>query len=292
MMSALTEIGQLLTMREQEENSTFKTYFKELSIQINLDGLSFCIFNPIENCVEAIYNFPINFSKKTKKDIEAEIYSILQSEEDLRQDFTNIKVLHNTPIFTFIPQPLFADRKSAIEYLKYSTECSALDYTFVEIDRITAIDTINVYVPDLFINNLLIEYYGAFDFQHFATSLLRMLLRHYASHAYEIMYVYSEQNSFYFVVFRDKKLYYFNRFDFETDEDFLYYILFSIEQLNIDSEKVPLYITGDVFLNAQVYARIKKYIKFIFLVQYRKNYYAKGMNEDLIRKNFVLTQTF
>ena len=292
MMSALTEIGQLLTMREQEENSTFKTYFKELSIQINLDGLSFCIFNPIENCVEAIYNFPINFSKKTKKDIEAEIYSILQSEEDLRQDFTNIKVLHNTPIFTFVPQPLFADRKSAIEYLKYSTECSALDYTFVEIDRITAIDTINVYVPDLFINNLLIEYYGAFDFQHFATSLLRMLLRHYASHAYEIMYVYSEQNSFYFVVFRDKKLYYFNRFDFETDEDFLYYILFSIEQLNIDSEKVPLYITGDVFLNAQVYARIKKYIKFIFLVQYRKNYYAKGMNEDLIRKNFVLTQTF
>ena len=289
MMSALTEIGQLLTMREQEENSIFKTYFKELSIQINLDGLSFCIFNPIENCVEAIYNFPINFSKKTKKDIEAEIYSILQSEEDLRQDFTNIKVLHNTPIFTFIPQPLFADRKSAIEYLKYSTECSALDYTFVEIDRITAIDTINVYVPDLFINNLLIEYYGAFDFQHFATSLLRMLLRHYASHAYEIMYVYSEQNSFYFVVFRDKKLYYFNRFDFETDEDFLYYILFSIEQLNIDSEKVPLYITGDVFLNAQVYARIKKYIKFIFLVQYRKNYYAKGMNEDLIRKNFVLT---
>lgn len=286
------EIGQHLTMQKLQENNSFNTYFKELSIQINLDGLSFCIFNPIENCVESIYNFSINFSKKTKKDIETEIYAILESEEGLRQDFANIKVLHNTPIFAFVPQDLFLDKKNAIEYLKYSTDTSALDYTFVDIDRIVPVGTVNIYVPDIFINNLLVEYYGAFDYQHFATSLLRMLLRHYASHAYEIMYVYAEQNSFYFVVFRQKKMYYFNRFDFETEEDFLYYILFSIEQLNIDAEIVPLYITGDLLIDNQLFTRIKKYIKNIYLIQYRKNYYAEGMDEDLIRKNFVLTQTF
>lgn len=108
------EIGQHLTMQKLQENNSFNTYFKELSIQINLDGLSFCIFNPIENCVESIYNFSINFSKKTKKDIETEIYGILESEEGLRQDFANIKVLHNTPIFAFVPQDLFLDKKNAI----------------------------------------------------------------------------------------------------------------------------------------------------------------------------------
>ena len=52
-----------------QSNNQFKTYFKELSIQINLDGLSFCVFNPVLLCVEAIYNFPINFSYKSKEDI-------------------------------------------------------------------------------------------------------------------------------------------------------------------------------------------------------------------------------
>ncbi|MDO5104555.1 DUF3822 family protein [Capnocytophaga sp.] len=286
------ETGLRHTMQKQQENSIFKTYFKELSIQINLDGLSFCIFNPVLNYVEAIYNFPINFNYKTKQDIEQEIYAVLESEEDLRQDFNNIKVYHNTPIFTFIPQALFNGKKNAIEYLKYSIDVSALKENFVEYDRIVPIDTVNVYIPDILINNILIEYYGAFEYQHFSSSLLRMLLRHYASHAYEIMYVYAEQNSFYFVMFRDKKLYYFNRFEYQTFDDLLYYILFTIEQLNINPERVPLYFIGDMNINVLICERIQRYIKYIYLMKYNKSYFSEGMDEGLIHQNFVLTQSF
>ncbi|WP_255321173.1 DUF3822 family protein [Capnocytophaga stomatis] len=280
------------TMQRQQENSIFRTYFKELSIQINLDGLSFCVFNPVLNYVESIYNFPINFNYKNRQEIEREIHTILDSEEDLRQDFNNIKVFHNTPIFTFIPQALFMGKKEAIEYLKYSIDVSSLKENFVEYDRIIPIETVNVFVPDIFINNILIEYYGTFEYQHFASSLLRMLLKHYASHAYEIMYVYAEQSSFYFVVFRDKKLYYFNRFEYQTMDDFLYFILFSVEQLNINTERVPLYFIGDMNINSLMSDRIKKYIKYIYLMKHNKNYYSEGMDEGLIHKNFVLTQSF
>ena len=140
--------------------------------------------------------------------------------------------------------------------------------------------------------SILIGYYGAFEYQHFTSSLLRMLLKHYASHAYEIMYVYVEQTSFYFVVFRDKKLYYFNRFDYQTIDDFMYYILFSIEQLNINSERVPLYFIGDVKINKAISERMQRYIKYIYLMKYNKSYYSEGMDEDLIHQNFVLTQSF
>lgn len=286
------ETGLRPMMQKQQENSTFKTYFKELSIQINLDGLSFCIFNPVLNYVEAIYTFPINFNYKSRQDIEKEIYAVLESEEDLRQDFNNIKVYHNTPIFTFIPQALFNGKQNAIEYLKYSIDISSLRENFVEYDRIVPIDTVNVYIPDIFINNILIEYYGAFEYQHFASSLLRMLLKHYASHAYEIMYVYAEQNAFYFIMFRDKKLYYFNRFEYQTIDDLLYYILFSIEQLGINPERVPLYFIGDMGINAIVCERIQRYIKHIYLMKYNKHYYSEGMDEDIIHRNFVLTQSF
>jgi hypothetical protein len=107
-----------------------------------------------------------------------------------------------------------------------------------------------------------------------------------------VMYIYAEVGSFYFVVFRGKKLYYFNRFSYETIEDFLYYILFSIEQLDIDTEQVPLYITGEVEPTALFYNKVRRYVRYIYLLKYHKEHFAAGMDEELIRRNFVLTQSF
>ncbi len=275
-----------------QSNNQFKTYFKELSIQINLDGLSFCVFNPVLLCVEAIYNFPINFSYKSKEEIDRQIYFVIQSEDDLRQDFDTIKVLHNTPSFAFIPQSLYGGKDEMLEYLKYSIDVSEAEPYTVEIDRIISIETVNAYLPNTIVNNSLLSYYGRFDYQHFATSLLRMFLKHYSSHAFEVMYIYAEVGSFYFVVFRGKKLYYFNRFNYETIEDFLYYILFSIEQLDIDTEQVPLYITGEVDPTALFYNKVRRYVRYIYLLKYHKEHFATGMDEELIRRNFVLTQSF
>ena len=278
--------------QKSQNNKHLETYFKELSIQINLDGLSFCVFNPVLLCVEAIYNFPINFNYKSKEEIDRQIYFVIQSEDDLRQDFDTIKVLHNTPSFAFIPQSLYGGKDEMLEYLKYSIDVSEAEPYTVEIDRIISIETVNAYLPNTIVNNALLSYYGRFDYQHFATSLLRMFLKHYSSHAFEVMYIYAEVGSFYFVVFRGKKLYYFNRFNYETIEDFLYYILFSIEQLDIDTEQVPLYITGEVDPTALFYNKVRRYVRYIYLLKYHKEHFATGMDEELIRRNFVLTQSF
>ena len=280
-------------MTQKSQNSNFlETNFKELSIQINLDGLSFCIFNPVLGCVESIYNFPMNFGYKTEEEVSREVQLVIQAEEDLRQDFSNIKVLHNTPLFALIPQALYGEKEQAIQYLKYSIDVRDVSPQAVEIDKILPIETINAYLPNRIVNQSLLSYYGRFDYQHFATALLKMFLKHYASHAYELMYIYAEVGSFYFVVFRGKKLYYFNRFSYETIEDFLYYILFSIEQLNINTEEVALYITGEVSPTALFYNKVRRYVKQIYLLKYHKEHFAKGMNEELIRGNFVLTQSF
>lgn len=278
-------------MQKLGENSIFNTYFKELSIQINLDGLSFCIFNPVEKRVESIYNFSIDFTK-SKTDIEKQIYAVLQSEEDLRQDFNTIKVLHNTPAFTLVPKALFSEKKDAVHYLKYSIDTTSLPPDYIEIDKIIPMGIINIYVPDVFVNGILLDYYGMFDYQHFASSLLRTLLKHYASHSHDTMYLYAEQNLFYLVVFRDKNLYYFNRFDYESIEDFLYFILYTTVQLNVDTDRIPLYVTGDLNVHSLIFKMMRKYIKYVYFIKLDKEHFSDGMNEELIRKSFILTQSF
>ncbi|CEN34814.1 conserved hypothetical protein [Capnocytophaga canimorsus] len=78
-------------MQRLQENSIINTYFKELSIQIDLSGLSFCIFNPALNCIESIYHFKIDLNHTNALEMEKQLRALLFSESDLRQDFNTIK---------------------------------------------------------------------------------------------------------------------------------------------------------------------------------------------------------
>nr|WP_316931731.1 DUF3822 family protein [Capnocytophaga canimorsus] len=88
-----------------------------------------------------------------------------------------------------------------------------------------------------------------------------MFLTHYASHEQEATYMYVEQSSFYLVYFKNKKLQFLNRFPYETIEDLLYFLLYSVEQLEVKTEKVPIYISGEITRNSLIYHGLRKYIR-------------------------------
>ncbi|CEN34818.1 conserved hypothetical protein [Capnocytophaga canimorsus] len=76
-----------------------------------------------------------------------------------------LKVLHNNQLFSLIPKALFTGKEFASSYLKYSVETNPTD--FVEIDDIEPLEAVNLYVPNTLVNNILLEHYGYFDYQHF-----------------------------------------------------------------------------------------------------------------------------
>lgn len=277
-------------MQEQQKNNHITQNFKELSIQINLSGLSFCIFNPALNCIESIYSYAIDFKHISKYETERQIREILQNEGDLRQDFERIQVLHNNEKFAFIPRALFKNIDDAYEYLKYSLKTDKDD--FFEADIVEPLDGVTVYVPDFLVNNILLDFYGAFDYQHFATILLRMALKHYATHSQDIIYVHLERNAFHLIVFLQKKLLFFNRFAYESTEDVLYYLLYSLEQLNINTESTPLYFMGNIAQTDEIFEKTRVYIKNVFVMEVGDKPFCGNMDFSLAKENMILTQVF
>ena len=81
------------------------------------------------------------------------------------------------------------------------------------------------------------------------------------------VYVNVSSKSFDVVVIQNKKLQFSNSFEFETKEDFIYYILFTFEQLNLDVEKVKLYFTGDIELESEIYNSTYQYIRNVFFLE-------------------------
>ena len=112
-----------MMQEEKKSNNVLETYHKELSIQVKLSGLSFCVFNPILNCIETIHN--ISWEEDTpQKKINEKISNFLNEEGAVNQDFSVVKVMYSNEYFTFIPEALFCEDTSW-EYLKYNTRVPA-----------------------------------------------------------------------------------------------------------------------------------------------------------------------
>lgn len=261
--------------------------FKRMSIQINLDGLSFCIFNPALGCIESIYNLPLQQS--TPSVTEMEIRRFLRSENELRQDFDTIKVIHNNNLFALVPKPIFSTNNLA-QYLKFNIKL--YDNDIISHDEIATTQAVNVYIPNTPVNKIIRETYGIFEYQHFATVLLSILQMH--NHNYkEVVYAHFDSRCFHLVIFKDKKMVFFNRFSFENEMDMLYYLLFSLEQSEIDTEVVPIFLLGDIIRNSEKYRAIYNYIRHIyFLPPQKNNPFCQNMDAGLARQNFVLTHSF
>lgn len=79
----------------------------------------------------------------------------------------------------------------------------------------------------------------------------------------------------------------YNQFNFETKEDVLYYILFTLEQLKINVEEVKLHLFGQLHQEHEIFKLCETYIKNVHYLKYndRLNFTNSGS------LNFTLQNT-
>ena len=235
----------------------------KLSIQFNLDGFSFCISD--NSTGEILYFFKNLFEDKqtTPENLMQKVDAIFKKDPFLQKDFSSVLVVHENNLSTLVPNKYFSEDK-LLEYLNFNIKTLATDY--IAFDDVQKINAKNVYVPYIPINNYLFQNFGAFEYKHHTTIFIEKLLSLSSSEEKKV-YVNVSSKSFDVVVIQNKKLQFSNSFEFETKEDFIYYILFTFEQLNLDVEKVKLYFSGDIELESEIYNSTYQYIRNVFFLE-------------------------
>jgi hypothetical protein len=66
-------------------------------------------------------------------------------------------------------------------------------------------------------------------------------------------------------VFSNKKLVFFNSFAISSPEDALYFLLFSLEQLNLDPESLKLRLLGEITEDDRLYEFCTEYFENVSL---------------------------
>ncbi|WP_034058356.1 DUF3822 family protein [Lacinutrix jangbogonensis] len=243
----------------QKKNNVKHISHKVLSIQISLNGLSFCILNTLNDSVSKIEH--IIFDKKvTPFDLLDAVKHTFNTEEWLSDSFDAIQVIHVNELATLVPKPLFNEEAIA-DYLKLNSKILKTDY--ITFDTIAINETVNVYVPYVNVNNFIYERFGDFTYKHHSTVLIEELLAQEKNASVNKMYIHVNATHFEIITTKEGALTLYNSFEYHTTQDFIYYILFTVEQLQLNPEVIETVLLGTITKNDTFYNILYKYIRHI-----------------------------
>ncbi len=244
-----------------------ETSKKKLSIQFSLDGFSFYISNT-HHIISKFTSFKFTKPIKSPELILKEIKEIFRNEKTLQQDFETVSVVHQNTLSTLVPNQYFKD-DDLNKYLKYSVKTITTD--LIVYDDLNLIKAKNVYVPFVNINNFIFQNFGEFEYKHHSSILLEKLFSQ--SDNSLNFFVNISQSLFDIVVLKDSKILFYNIFEYETKEDFIYYILFTLEQLELSTDNTNVSLLGDINKQSELYKILYTYVRNISFFQLKKPHF-------------------
>ena len=234
----------------------------KLSILLLQNGLSFCIKNILDSNIEKE-----GFISNNEELIFSEKY----------ETFDSINLAYVNNLNTFVPKSLF-DINNMETYLKFNTKVLKND-SFCY-DEITNFDIINVYVANN-IDSKIEQNIEITNKSHFATTLVTKLLEQNKNIATLQFFVHFMNDNFQIIIIENSKLIFYNSFNFTTEIDVLYYILFVAEQHQLNPEDFSLVLLGIIKEESKEYEIIYKYIRNV-------SFYPEKFNVS--NKNFIINQ--
>ncbi len=270
-------VSLLIQKRNMSSSIIDKTY-KKLAVQVALDGLSFGVFDTLNNTPLLLKQVPFNSIQRSAKieDIMEEVY---RENPELKHQYDEIAIIHSNNLSTFVPTALF-DEEFIGSYLQYNTKVFETD--FFTFDTLENYEMNHVYIPYVNMNNFFIDQYGSFDYKHAHTVLVSRLLDLSKNKEERKMFVHINESHFEIIVVQNQKLLLFNSFEYKTPEDFIYYILFTAEQLQLNPENFNLELLGNI-QEDDVYFKIAyQYIRNVALldVSEKKNAFSDAENRS------------
>jgi len=158
-------------------------------------------------------------------------------------------------------------------------------------DELKNNEAVNVYyLPNLVIEKSKKIFGQNVNLLHFSTALIEGLSINFKNKVdTKTLFVNLRDDCFDLVYFKENKLHFYNAFDFLTKEDFIYFLLISIDQLMLNPEDVKLIMLGDIGKTDDTYSMIHQYIKNYTFISKNDNYgYSFVLDELVYHKYYTL----
>jgi len=239
--------------KTDESFDPFDTSNNSLFVQLSETHVSWCILDNEKNKFVVIESFA-SYLQEVSENIPW-----------IRQRFESVCLMIENNRSTLIPAALFdpEEKKSYIEFIHDKD-----DTTETLFDRLPQLEIVNVYgISAKLLEAGLRIFPGANTFHH-STALIHSIWMNYKNRINrEKAFIYVRENDFDLLIFDGKQLNYYNAFHFMIPADLIYYVIFVMEQLNLNPEETELVLMGNIDKDSEVYDLLYRYIRNIEFVK-------------------------
>lgn len=251
------ETGLLFTMPAHKTKGHKSSL--NLSIHVYMNGLSFFTYDVKTHHTSKVYRKLFKQHIPVEK-LHEHVHAELKAQDLIGQPFNKIRCSVENNLATLVPKSLF-EEASLHEYVQKDIDIRTND--FVTYDIFPSADWVNVYVPFVNVNNMLIDAFGSFTYFHAVSVWLNALTKHTVADGKLVWSLYIEHHHLHIVLLRDKKLQFYNCFEATSPKDIAYYTLLTAEKNNISPNEVPLYLVGNCIEDDPTYSELFKFVRSI-----------------------------
>jgi hypothetical protein len=230
----------------------------KLLIQLSLESLTFCIINQDLNKFLSIES--ITFEPQSRlSEIALQLKLFYSDHPWLKQTYHSIKLLFESNISTLIPTPLF-DEKEKESFSEFNFPVN--DDESIYFNKLKNLDAYIVYpVPGILIKTTHELFPDHLLFCHSGAFIESLLILNKNQKTQKRFFVNVRNNFLDIAILDGRSFLYFNTFSYKSKEDFIYFVIFVIEQLQLNPEEIELVLSGMIDKNSRLFDTIYKYIR-------------------------------
>ncbi len=239
----------------------------QLFLSIGRDGLRVAVMDINSKYLVFLEDYQFNGNLRSE-DLVAGLSRIFESHLFLKANFWNgVNVSLRGDLFTLIPNEHF-EEKASLKYLKLLGEVP--DDTYIYHSNQNSLDAKNVFVVDKELASWLQDMvYPSCKiyFTHQTSALIEGIFQNNSGTYPVQMHVHVERDYLTIIVNRNRVLELCNTFQYKTAQDFIYYVLFIIDELRLDPRTCKLNLYGHINMDSAIYELVYKYIKEISMLK-------------------------
>jgi hypothetical protein len=237
------------------DSTQIPTY--HLSIQISLDGLYYSILD-IQKGKYVVLNGHHFFLKRPRLLLK-HVREVIETEEVFNSNFKSVEILYATRKFTLVPQAFYT-RGSLDKFLWFNNVqekgFTVLKNVFPKAGCLCIFD-----VPQN-LKDYLSDKFPRCEIKHSLFPLVESVVKRNLSYPQRVqVHLNFFRDTFELVTVNSTKLICCNIFNYKTERDILYHVLFTFDQLKLSADATELILHGQIPQVAPVYHLFKKYVK-------------------------------
>ena len=196
----------------------------------------------------------------------AEQLRMVAQENPLLQEknWQTVRVSVSNQHFTLVPETLY-DPDHQTDYLRLHSQVNPEQDVILSY-RHSGLEAVNIFALDAAIHEAALGIFPGTEVQfvHQTSALIKSILLQ-ASRTERRIYAFVERNYVTVLVVSQSGLEFCNVFHYVSPEDFIYYIIFVMQEMKLNPEQETITVWGDITHDSTLFTTMQKYIRHIKL---------------------------